>query len=71
MPAGWLAAGTPGTATGCVSVWVERPAILATMNKAFVRENDDADDDDDLEPEQLKVPGGKNYITRACLGLQM
>ena len=35
------------------------------MNKAFVRENDDADDDDDLEPEQLKVPGGKNYITRA------
>ena len=35
------------------------------MNKAFVRENDDADDeDDDLEPAQLKVPGGKNYITR-------
>lgn len=35
------------------------------MNKAFVRENDAADDDDDLELEQLKVPGGKNYITRA------
>ena len=35
------------------------------MNKAFVRENDATDDDDDLEPEQLKVPGGKNYITRA------
>lgn len=34
------------------------------MNKAFVRENDDAPDDDEELP-QLAVPGGKNYITRA------
>ena len=36
------------------------------MNKAFVRENDDAPDDDDgaQEAAQLQVPGGKNYITR-------
>ena len=32
-----LAAGAPGTATGCVSVWAERPASLATMNKAMRR----------------------------------
>lgn len=34
------------------------------MNKAFVRENDDAPDEDEDLP-QLAVPGGKNYITRA------
>lgn len=34
------------------------------MNKAFVRENDDAPDDDEELP-QLAVPGGRNYITQA------
>lgn len=33
------------------------------MNKAFTRENDDADDDDDAPDTAPPLPTGKNYIT--------
>ncbi|MDO4637469.1 MAG: transcription elongation factor GreB [Lautropia sp.] len=35
------------------------------MNKAFVRESDDAPDEEDGAQAQLETPGGKNYITPA------
>lgn len=35
------------------------------MSKAFVRESDDAPDDDEVEASAAPLPGGKNYITRA------
>ena len=35
------------------------------MSKAFVKESDDADDDDDLEPAAIALPrGSPNYMTR-------
>jgi len=37
---------------------------MAAMNKAFVKESDGDDDDDDLGPEAIPLPAGtKNYIT--------
>ncbi len=34
------------------------------MSKAFVRDDGDAPEDDDLEAVEPAIPGGKNYITR-------
>ena len=34
------------------------------MSKAFVRDDGDAPEDDDLEAVEQDIPGGKNYITR-------
>ncbi len=34
------------------------------MSKAFVRDDGDAPEDDDLEAAEPAIPGGKNYITR-------
>ncbi len=35
------------------------------MSKAFTRETDSSDDDEDAVPAAAPVPGGKNYMTRA------